>query len=279
MSSRKKIAWRVALVKKGILCGKATDWSGVLKEVFASHSSSFPSCSVVKREENFALYQVGARKVWFPLAFDPSFLGFVYHETFEEQVYENGHCRIAPGHWVVDAGACEGFFSQYALEKGANLLAFEPVPEIAQALERTLRAYIDAGRAIVLPLGLGRERAKGRIFLHTTNSGGATLNQAFRGSRAGDYEDQPKEVPIDTLDGVVSDLALPVSFLKADVEGYERELLLGARETISHYRPCLSVSTYHLPDDYQEIPRIVRAFGTGYHIRFNGMFSHMYGVV
>jgi FkbM family methyltransferase len=58
----------------------------------------------------------------------------------------------------VDAGACEGFFSLYALERGAQVLAFEPVPEIARALEKTLEEYIEAGRARVFALGLGKER-------------------------------------------------------------------------------------------------------------------------
>lgn len=40
------------------------------------------------------------------------------------------------------------------------------------------------------------------------------------------------------------------SLIEADVEGYERELLLGARENIRRYRPRLSICTYHLPNDW-----------------------------
>jgi len=280
MSLQRKIAWRTALINKAFICGRATNWPGVLKETFSTHSNSksYATYSIVKSEGNFALYQVGAQKVWFPLAFDPSILGFIYHEIFEQRVYENGLCSIHPGDWVVDAGACEGFFSLYALDKGAKVLAFEPVPEIAQALERTLKSYIDAGRAKVFPLGLGSERGEKGIFLHSTNSGSATLNQTFRESRAGeDYTYQPIDVLIDTLDRVVSEFNISVSFLKADVEGYERELLKGARETICRCKPRLSICTYHLPDDFQAIPRIIQSFGAGYNMRFSSFFNHLYG--
>lgn len=81
-----------------------------------------------------------------------------------------------------------------------------------------------------------------------------------------------------SLDFLFSDGSLPsVSFLKADVEGYERDLLLGARETIRTYRPKLSICTYHLPDDWREIPSVIRSFGMGYKMRFSGLFDHVYG--
>lgn len=279
-SLSKKIGWRATLINKAILCGRATDWPGALKEVFSSHSHSrcYPPSFLVESEGGFGLYQVGASKVWFPLIFDPSYLGLCYHEVFEQGVYENGLCRILPGDWVVDAGACEGFFTLYALEKGANVLAFEPVPEIAQALEKTLRAYIDVGRAKVFPIGLDSERGERMIFIHPTNSGSATLSQAFRGGLNSDYRaSQIKEVTIETLDRIVSDLGLSISFLKADVEGSERGLLLGARKTIRWHKPRLSICTYHLSDDWLEIPRVVQRFGVKYHMRFSRLFDYLYG--
>ena len=159
----KKIAWRVNLLQKALSFPLKTDWGGMLREIFSSHSPSYPQPLLLREENGLGCYRVREREVWFPLGFDPSFLGFVYEEIFEQKVYEYGDCRIHPGEWVVDAGACEGFFSLYALERGANVLAFEPVPEIAGALEKTLKKYIEAGRAKVYPFGLGRERGKNNI--------------------------------------------------------------------------------------------------------------------
>jgi len=160
----KKIAWRLNLLQKALSSPLETDWGGVLREIFSSHSQnpSYPQPYLLREENGLGCYQVKEREVWFPLSFDPSFLGSVYEEIFVQKVYECGDCRIHPGDWVVDAGACEGFFSLYALERGANVLAFEPVPEVARALERTLKEYIEAGRAKVFPFGLGRERERGK---------------------------------------------------------------------------------------------------------------------
>lgn len=279
-SVRRKIAWRANLLQKAILSRRATNWQGTLQEVFSSHGGIYHNYqpSLLNKEDNFALYQVGGGgKVWFPLTYNPFFLSLVYREIFENQIYEYGPCRISPGDWVVDAGACEGFFSLYALDKGANVLAFEPVPEIAKALEKTLKVYIDAGRAIVFPVGLGKEIGERKIFLHPTNSGGSTMSKEFL-ERVGEYKsDYVKEVSIDTLDRIVFDLGLSVSFLKADVEGSERDLLLGAHESIHRYKPRLSICTYHLPDDWREIPRIVHSFKVRYHICFSSLFDHLYG--
>jgi len=135
-----------------------TDWSGVLREIFSYHHHDHPHPLLLEKESGFGLYQIQKEKIWFPIHFDPSFLGFVYDEIFTWKVYERGSCVIHPGEWVIDAGACEGFFSLYVLKKGANVIAFEPVPEIAQALEKTLESYIKQGRAKVFPMGLGRAR-------------------------------------------------------------------------------------------------------------------------
>jgi hypothetical protein len=162
----KKIAWRLNCFRKALSSPLEADWGGVLREIFSSHSqkSSYLRPILLREENGLGCYQVKEREVWFPLGFDPSFLGFVYEEIFVQRVYEYGDCRIHPGEWVVDAGACEGFFSLYALERGANVLAFEPVPEVARALERTLKGYIEVGRAKVFPFGLGRERKKRYSF-------------------------------------------------------------------------------------------------------------------
>ncbi len=163
----RKITWRLNLLEKALSSPLKTDWGGVLREIFSSHSqdSSFPQPLLLREENGLGCYRVREREVWFPLSFDPSFLGFVYEEIFVQKVYEYASCRIHPGEWVVDAGACEGFFSLYALERGANVLAFEPVSEIAEALEKTLKEYIEKGRAKVYALGLGREREEKTIFL------------------------------------------------------------------------------------------------------------------
>ena len=42
-----------------------------------------------------------------------------------------------------------------------------------------------------------------------------------------------------------------------DIEGAEYEALLGARGTISKYRPGLAISLYHRPADLWQIPLLI----------------------
>ena len=49
-----------------------------------------------------------------------------------------------------------------------------------------------------------------------------------------------------------------VDYIKYDVEGSEREALLGSREVILHDRPTLLVSVYHRVDDLFALPLLIR---------------------
>lgn len=59
----------------------------------------------------------------------------------------------------------------------------------------------------------------------------------------------------------------PVTLIKADVEGMEMELLLGARETIQRYRPKLAICVYHYPSHLYEVAEYIRSLVPEY--RFN----------
>jgi len=58
----------------------------------------------------------------------------------------------------------------------------------------------------------------------------------------------------------------PVSFLKMDVEGYEREALWGAAKSIYRYQPKLAVSLYHRNQDIFELPLLVKQLNPDYQL-------------
>jgi hypothetical protein len=49
-----------------------------------------------------------------------------------------------------------------------------------------------------------------------------------------------------------------------DVEGAEKEALLGARKTIQNEKPALAVCVYHKFDDLYVIPDLIQSFGVKY---------------
>lgn len=55
-----------------------------------------------------------------------------------------------------------------------------------------------------------------------------------------------------------------VDYIKIDVEGFEREAILGARDTILRHKPKLCVSAYHRGEDYFAIPEAVLSIRDDY---------------
>ena len=55
-----------------------------------------------------------------------------------------------------------------------------------------------------------------------------------------------------------------IDYIKYDVEGAEREALLGSRETIEKYCPALLVSLYHRSDDIFELPHMIHEMAPDY---------------
>ena len=69
------------------------------------------------------------------------------------------------------------------------------------------------------------------------------------------------EVSAITIDSLTSD---SVDYIKYDVEGAEKEALIGSKEAIKNYRPALLVSAYHRSEDIFELPLLISALEPSY---------------
>ena len=67
-----------------------------------------------------------------------------------------------------------------------------------------------------------------------------------------------EKIVITTLDKFVEENKLErVDFIKADIEGAERDMLRGACNTLKTFAPKLAICTYHLPDDPEVLEKII----------------------
>jgi FkbM family methyltransferase len=55
-----------------------------------------------------------------------------------------------------------------------------------------------------------------------------------------------------------------VTFIKADVEGMERNVIRGAERIIAEQKPKLAICVYHLPWDIFEIPKMIKDINSSY---------------
>ncbi|MBR2284828.1 MAG: FkbM family methyltransferase [Ruminococcus sp.] len=56
------------------------------------------------------------------------------------------------------------------------------------------------------------------------------------------------------------------TIIKMDVEGFEREAIWGAAQTIAHYGPKLMISLYHRNEDIFELPLLIRTLDPDYQL-------------
>ena len=71
-------------------------------------------------------------------------------------------------------------------------------------------------------------------------------------------------VPVTSLDAFFADLSDKPTLIKLDIEGAEKEALLGAKSVIKSVKPKLAICAYHKPEDIYELPKLLAGYGVDY---------------
>jgi FkbM family methyltransferase len=171
--------------------------------------------------------------------------------------YEIPETRVTPDDVVADCGAAEGLFSLLVHARAHQVFAIEPAPHWTTALSKT---FADTPNVTVLPAALGD--APGRAYL----SGGA-LDSVVTGTR----RDGAPEIAVETIDRLFADRGRRLTYLKADLEGFELGMLSGAERTIARYLPKLAITTYHRADHADEIAGFLQRLEPRYRVHTKGI--------
>jgi FkbM family methyltransferase len=185
----------------------------------------------------------------------------VWEQTLQHD-YESEGVRIRPGDVVIDGGAHVGTFTRYALDHGAaRVVAIEPEPTNIACLEMNLAADLAAGRVVLVKAGIWDVKTTLTLSDSHDNSAGHSFVRTVPDSEA------LPGMPLVTLDEIAAELQLDrVDFIKMDIEGAERRALAGAKQTLARFKPRMAISSYHMRDDPEAIPAVVRSVQTGYKI-------------
>lgn len=142
---------------------------------------------------------------------------------------------VEKGDIVFDVGANVGTRTKIFLNLGANVISYEPQPELFNHLFGYLKS---CRRCKILQLGLSNEI--GEMTLHTSSahvlSSMSTrwINATKQSGRFKDYNwNNSITVQVSTLDKEIKENGTP-SFIKIDVEGYELTVLEGLSSPIKH---------------------------------------------
>ena len=122
--------------------------------------------------------------------------------------------------------------------------------------ELTKNNNISEDKIEVLPYGVGSKTRRGSFErLESTDGAGSKF---VEGNNADD-----ESVQIISLDEYLKD---GFSLLKADVESYEYQVLMGASNIIREQRPKLAMCIYHNVFDFIQLPRIIHELNNNYYL-------------
>jgi len=177
-----------------------------------------------------------------------------------EGSYEEGGVKIDNGDIVIDAGAFIGLFSIFAgkrVGKVGKVFAFEPDERSRGILSENIKLN-NLENVEIFSYALGEFCTNLKFFVssqHPASSGGIFL------------KGKEKIVPQITLDDFVKKYDIKrIDFIKADIEGMERNLLKGAEDVIKKFKPKIAICTYHLIEDEEILAGIIKSFVPQYKI-------------
>lgn len=153
-----------------------------------------------------------------------------WHHFFSENI------TISKDDVVVDCGAAEGLFTFIASARAKKVFAIEPVPTFVRALEKN---FGNAPSVTIIPCALAHRATTAAMSDDEIFS---RLNPSGR-----------LEVQVTTIDRLLDECEEKISLLKADIEGFEFAMLLGAEKTIRRCRPKISLTVYHPQNNVAEM--------------------------
>lgn len=151
---------------------------------------------------------------------------------FREPEVELVRHWLSPEALLVDVGANTGVYSRAATDRGARVVAFEPLAELARDLQRDL-----GPAACVYGLAVGTDEGVTTIYVPLHGDREVSTRASLSQSANGDMPLAEHIVSVVRLDRMVRDATL----VKIDVEGRELDALRSADALLRRRKPDLLV--------------------------------------
>lgn len=170
------------------------------------------------------------KRMYFPKGWDQQRAEAYYRTLIGEQDPRSPHCykksgyEIKPGSIILDVGAAEGIFALNHIEEAEKIYLFDTEDEWIEALHNTFENYGD--KAEIIKGYVGNKNGDGNI----------TIDSILKGQK--------------------------VNYIKMDIEGYERDALIGARDVLeSNPDITCAICAYHCHGDSEWISSYLGELG------------------
>ncbi|MFT5206905.1 MAG: FkbM family methyltransferase [Candidatus Omnitrophota bacterium] len=201
-------------------------------------------CAGYWKNPNAYIFDVVSKKDFFVMRFakDREFKATPkLKKRAEFQMVKNGDCvdetrsflKLSNSHRVLfDIGAADGIFSLLHCNAHPQnqSVAYEPSEVLMHELKSNMSLNALNDRVTYRQIAVGKEGVNTQMYLGDRN-----YVRPFSSTKNA----TKLEVPTTTLDSDCSKLHLVPNIIKIDVEGYEYEVLLGAKVVINQHKPLI----------------------------------------
>lgn len=180
-------------------------------------------------------------------------------ETFDKNdwhYYQKFHTEILDQEVILDIGTAEGLLPLTVIDRVRKIIMIEPSTYFCKSLEKTFELF--AEKIKIIHTAVGKE--EGELYLNESS-----LSSGISHNKDG------QKIKVSTVDQLV-DKDERITYLKADIEGFEYEMLLGAKDTIQRNKPKIAITTYHQANKHQEIIDLVKSYVPEYRYYVKGIF-------
>ena len=188
-----------------------------------------------------------ARKIFIPiniiiLKLVIRFIGYNNHSNISTSGERNFLDKIMHNKSLlcIDIGANIGEYSKYILENSnSKVIAFEPMPASFKKLKKIKNVYSD--RLFIYNIGIGDKEGIKNLHYDKNNLQWANFNSELKKIDYLKNSNRSLKCKISSLDNfLLKNKKLPlkkIDLIKIDTEGYELEVLIGAKKTIKKFKP------------------------------------------
>ncbi len=209
----------------------------------------------------------------------------LYSESISKFMYENSDMlhyssngkdiQVEQGDYVICGGSCFGegdFRVLHQVGSTGKVFGVEVEEKTRSVLNKNIELVskvIDTSNYRVIDKALWDKDKE--ILEFTTYDDNPQLSSLVQAEHLkntkidNNFKSHVTKVETITIDSLLQqENANKLDYIKLDVEGAELNVLQGAKNSLINYKPKLAISIYHLPDDYETIPKYLESLNVGY---------------
>lgn len=217
---------------------------------------------IAKNDDYEVTFHSFDNTLYWPIKFSIDRLDQVVAETFDKDdwhYYQKLHTEVEQGEIILDIGTAEGLLPISVIDKCEHIYMIEPSKTFCKCLEKTFSKFSD--KVTIFNTAVGNDDG---IISFDENS--------LEGMVSHEIDENIDKISIQKIDTLFNNNE-KITYLKADIEGFELEMLKGSEKTIKRNKPKIAITTYHTQNNPEEIIAIIKGYVPEYNYYVKGIYE------